>query len=103
MVLLLAIPGGGVAVLCRYGSFITNQLRCLGASCDWSRERFTLDEGLSGGEDGCRLVVLAEGALVRTDEGVANRVSTCASVSALIHFPFNCAPSNPFTKAVTAV
>ncbi|KAG2496325.1 hypothetical protein HYH03_005557 [Edaphochlamys debaryana] len=30
-----------------YGGFITNQLRRLGASCDWSRERFTLDEGLS--------------------------------------------------------
>jgi valyl-tRNA synthetase len=26
---------------------IGNQLRRLGASCDWSRERFTLDEGLS--------------------------------------------------------
>ena len=26
---------------------IVNQLRRLGASCDWSRERFTLDEGLS--------------------------------------------------------
>jgi len=26
---------------------ITNQIRRLGASCDWSRERFTLDEGLS--------------------------------------------------------
>jgi valyl-tRNA synthetase len=31
-----------------YGGFITGQLRRLGASCDWSRERFTLDEGLSG-------------------------------------------------------
>ena len=31
----------------RYGGEITNQLRRLGASCDWSRERFTLDEGLS--------------------------------------------------------
>lgn len=30
-----------------YGGFITNQLRRLGASCDWGRERFTLDEGLS--------------------------------------------------------
>jgi valyl-tRNA synthetase len=31
----------------KYGSIITNQIRRLGASCDWSRERFTLDEGLS--------------------------------------------------------
>ncbi len=29
------------------GSTITRQMRRLGASCDWSRERFTLDEGLS--------------------------------------------------------
>ena len=29
------------------GSTILNQLRRLGASCDWSRERFTMDEGLS--------------------------------------------------------
>src|SRR5450631_621443 len=29
------------------GSTITNQMRRLGASCDWSRERFTMDAGLS--------------------------------------------------------
>src|SRR5262245_26291692 len=29
------------------GGSITQQLKRLGASCDWSRERFTLDEGLS--------------------------------------------------------
>ncbi|HKY02142.1 MAG TPA: valine--tRNA ligase, partial [Burkholderiales bacterium] len=29
------------------GSTITRQMRRLGASCDWSRERFTMDEGLS--------------------------------------------------------
>ena len=31
----------------KYGSNIINQLRKLGSSCDWSRERFTMDEGLS--------------------------------------------------------
>ncbi|MDD7409486.1 MAG: valine--tRNA ligase [Anaerovoracaceae bacterium] len=30
-----------------YGSTITKQIRKLGASCDWSRERFTMDEGCS--------------------------------------------------------
>jgi len=29
------------------GGSIVNQLRTLGSSCDWSRERFTMDEGLS--------------------------------------------------------
>ncbi|MCX7609634.1 MAG: valine--tRNA ligase [Anaerolineales bacterium] len=31
----------------KYGGIITTQIRRLGASCDWTRERFTLDEGLS--------------------------------------------------------
>ena len=29
------------------GDYITNQMKTLGMSCDWSRERFTMDEGLS--------------------------------------------------------
>jgi len=29
------------------GGHIVNQLKALGTSCDWSRERFTMDEGLS--------------------------------------------------------
>ena len=29
------------------GGAIARQLRCLGASCDWSRDRFTMDAGLS--------------------------------------------------------
>ena len=31
----------------QYGSTIINQLKKLGASCDWDKERFTMDEGLS--------------------------------------------------------
>ena len=31
----------------QYGSRIINQLKRLGASCDWERERFTMDEGCS--------------------------------------------------------
>ena len=31
----------------RYGHKIKEQLKALGCSCDWSRERFTLDEGFS--------------------------------------------------------
>jgi valyl-tRNA synthetase len=31
----------------RFGGMIINQLKRLGSSCDWSRERFTMDEGLS--------------------------------------------------------
>ncbi len=31
----------------KYGSTIVTQLKRLGCSCDWERERFTMDEGLS--------------------------------------------------------
>lgn len=31
----------------KYGGIIINQLKRLGASCDWERQRFTMDEGLS--------------------------------------------------------
>lgn len=31
----------------KYGGAIINQLKRLGSSCDWKRERFTMDEGLS--------------------------------------------------------
>lgn len=31
----------------KYGGQITRQLRRMGASCDWSRERFTMDDGCS--------------------------------------------------------
>jgi len=32
----------------KYGGVITEQLRKLGVSCDWDREKFTMDETLSG-------------------------------------------------------
>ena len=32
----------------KYGGIILKQLRKLGAACDWERERFTMDDGLSG-------------------------------------------------------
>jgi valyl-tRNA synthetase len=45
---------GREAFVCRiwkwkeeYGDIILNQIRRIGSSCDWSRQRFTLDEGLS--------------------------------------------------------
>jgi len=51
----------------QYGGFITEQLRRLGASCDWTRERFTLDEGLSN--------AVAEAFVRLHDEGLIYRGS----------------------------
>jgi valyl-tRNA synthetase len=41
------IEGSGNGAGKEYGNAIINQLKRLGASCDWDRERFTMDEGLS--------------------------------------------------------
>jgi valyl-tRNA synthetase len=47
------------------GGTITRQLRRLGASCDWSRERFTLDEGLSAAVRKVFVQLYKEGLLYR--------------------------------------
>src|SRR6201996_7199213 len=47
------------------GGTITRQLRRLGASCDWSRERFTLDEGLSAAVRKVFVTLHREGLLYR--------------------------------------
>jgi valyl-tRNA synthetase len=48
-----------------HGSTIVNQLRRLGASCDWSRERFTMDEGLSEAVQTTFLQLHKEGLIYR--------------------------------------
>jgi valyl-tRNA synthetase len=47
------------------GGIILNQLRRLGASCDWSRERFTMDEGLSAAVRKVFVDLHAEGLIYR--------------------------------------
>ncbi|MHC1785985.1 MAG: valine--tRNA ligase [Christensenellales bacterium] len=61
-----------------YGGRITGQLRRMGASCDWSRERFTMDEG-------CSLAVrevfvrLWEKGLIYRGERIINWCSHCGT------------------------
>ncbi|MBN2231981.1 MAG: valine--tRNA ligase [Deltaproteobacteria bacterium] len=49
------------------GSTILNQLRRLGASCDWARERFTMDEGLSRAVREVFVSLYEEGLIYRGD------------------------------------
>ena len=49
----------------KYGSTIINQLKHLGASCDWSRERFTMDEGLSRAVRKVFVVLYEQGLIYR--------------------------------------
>lgn len=50
-----------------YGGTIINQLKSMGASCDWSRERFTLDEGLSKAVKEIFIRLHGEGLIYRGD------------------------------------
>ncbi len=58
------------------GGTIINQLRRLGSSCDWSRERFTLDEGLSQAVRQV-FVSLFEDGLIYRDEKIINWCPRC--------------------------
>ena len=51
----------------QYGDRIVHQLKRLGASCDWSRERFTLDEGLSRAVKEVFVRLYKEGLIYRGD------------------------------------
>jgi valyl-tRNA synthetase len=53
------------------GGVIINQLKRLGASCDWSRERFTMDEGLSRAVAKVFCTLYAEG-LIYKDKRLVN-------------------------------
>ncbi len=50
-----------------YGDTILNQLSRLGASCDWSRLRFTMDEGLSKAVREVFVTLYSEGLIYRGD------------------------------------
>ncbi|HEY2774438.1 MAG TPA: valine--tRNA ligase [Candidatus Binatia bacterium] len=58
------------------GGLITEQLRRLGVSCDWSRERFTMDEGLSRAVREV-FVTLYEQGLIRRDRYLINWCPRC--------------------------
>jgi valyl-tRNA synthetase len=51
----------------QYGGAIINQLKRLGASCDWQRERFTMDEGLSRAVRRVFVDLYREGLIYRGD------------------------------------
>ena len=59
-----------------YGGKILNQLKKLGSSCDWSRERFTLDEGCSKAVKEV-FVELFEKGLIYRGERIINWCPSC--------------------------
>ena len=59
-----------------YGGKIVNQLKKLGSSCDWERERFTMDEGLSNAVKEV-FVRLYEKGLIYKGERITNWCPRC--------------------------
>jgi valyl-tRNA synthetase len=69
-----------------YGSIITHQLRRLGASCDWTRERFTLDEGLSRAVREAFVNLYRKGLIYR-GEYIINRYPPCQTALSDLETP----------------
>ncbi|HOM94675.1 MAG TPA: valine--tRNA ligase [Candidatus Saccharicenans sp.] len=63
----------------KYGGVITEQLKRLGCSLDWSRERFTLDEGFSRAVNYVFVSLYSEGLIYR-DYYLVNRCPRCQTV-----------------------
>jgi valyl-tRNA synthetase len=96
------------------GSTILRQLRALGVSCDWSRERFTMDEGLSAAVREAFVRLWEEGLLYRAERLInwCPRCKTALADIEVVHeevdghlwhirYPFVDAPSDGLTVATT--
>ena len=62
----------------QYGSRIVEQLKKLGSSCDWDRERFTMDEGLSNAVRTVFVRLYEEGLIYRGNRMI-NWCPTCGT------------------------
>lgn len=60
----------------KYGGIIVEQLKKLGVSCDWSRERFTMDEGLSSAVEQTFINLYKKGYIYK-DKKLINWCPTC--------------------------
>src|SRR5216117_4575213 len=63
----------------QYGGIILKQIRRIGASCDWSHERFTMDAGLSRAVREV-FVRLYKGKLIYRDDYIVNWCPSCRTV-----------------------
>ena len=69
-----------------HGSRIIEQLKALGSSCDWSRERFTMDEGLSKAVRHAFVTLYRRGLIYR-DESLVNWCPRCQTVLSDLESP----------------
>ena len=71
----------------RYGDRITNQIRRMGSSVDWSRERFTMDDGLSRAVRKVFVQLYEEG-LIYQGERIINWCPRCGTALAEIEVEY---------------
>ena len=77
----------------QYGNRITTQLRKLGASCDWDRERFTMDEGCSEAVKEVFIRLYEEGLIYR-DYYITNWCPHCSTTISDIEVEHKEKPGN---------
>lgn len=65
----------------KYGGKITHQFRRLGASCDWKRERFTMDEGCSKAVKEVFVKLYEKGLIYRGERIINWCPHCCTSIS----------------------
>jgi len=71
----------------RYGDRINAQIRRMGNSCDWTRERFTMDEGLSRAVREVFVTLYEQGLIYRGDR-IINWCPRCATALADIEVEY---------------
>jgi len=71
----------------QYGARILEQLQALGSSCDWSRERFTMDPGLSRAVRETFVRLFHEGLIYRA-EYLVSWCPRCSTVLSDLESPF---------------
>lgn len=76
-----------------YGGRIVNQLRKLGSSCDWERERFTMDEGCSKAVTKVFVDLYKKGLIYRGDR-IVNWCPTCNTAISNAEVEFEEKPGN---------
>ncbi len=76
----------------QYGGRIQNQLKKIGASCDWSRERFTMDEGLSKAVREVFVNLYEKGLIYRSDY-IVNWCPVCQTTLSDIETEYEEEPS----------
>ncbi len=100
----------------QYGNIILQQLRRLGASCDWSRARFTMDEGFSRSVRHAFLRMYEDGLIYRAERLVnwdprletaisdleVNQVSLRGKLC-FIDYPLMCEPDEGLSSSPPAV